>query len=659
MVKFGGHVEAIRDGELADAQLYLVPYNKMKYLIHEHTDSKTRNDTISTQKLLDFKNFIDIGAEQKQAEEDLDQTGLFVKIWKAALQDAENDFRKARAQVWQNIFTTITANLDVDDSMVRGAHPGNAIMAYVDLSRRKGTNDAQELLARLKEIYRSAWVNSEALRKLVKKSDKHQPERQLSSELLPLLYTSSLYAGQTMVQDSIDILRELLTGEHNDIEGYIDTSTRPGGDPPFKKMIRRDSEERHQHSVDIRVMEFNWLKSLVQSIPTNDLLPKLVSHRGFHNIKDRNDKRPVENSLSAYEMAWTCGIELCECDIALTKDEKLVLAHDEDFTRLALESSETSKRKVSDLTFKEIISMPLTSGARPPLLIDVLRSASAISEKAKLVIEIKPGNESSAYALARMLIRHPDLRSSVAMIMSFDVSTMHQLRRELERAILPDSRDNGGEGDVGMPLQSHHRRRTSFDHFGNMSVNYFGNMGASTSFLKLPSYPSTRNFNSRESIGLSISETNLKGGTNIIDELDRLEVEEPPKSLREQHQMPKLMLLTVADPPSIACELQVKHNELHRVDNWLNTEDGSLDGVYLQYEKEMMNPEGAAYLRQLSKRHLVGIWQYAERDPDDFETFKWLVEEGKCTFVNSDLPKSFRGDLVIQRDSLPPLPSRR
>jgi hypothetical protein len=47
-----------------------------------------------------------------------------------------------------------------------------------------------------------------------------------------------------------------------------------------------------------------------------------------------------------------------------------------------------------------------------------------------------------------------------------------------------------------------------------------------------------------------------------------------------------------------------------------------LDGVYLQWEKEMMTSEGAAYLRQLSQRFLVGIWGYAERDPDDFETFE-------------------------------------
>ena len=82
------------------------------------------------------------------------------------------------------------------------------------------------------------------------------------------------------------------------------------------------------------------------------------------------------------------------------------------------------------------------------------------------------------------------------------------------------------------------------------------------------------------------------------------------------------MLLTVADPPALPCELQVKYDELHRVDPWLKQDDGSLDGVYLQYEKEMATPEGAARLRELSQRHLVGVWAHAHRDPDDFETFQ-------------------------------------
>jgi len=658
MVKFGGHVEAIREGDLVDSRLYLIPYNEMKSLIREHNSMGKTNASMSNQNILDGNDFVYDGAEQKQAENGPNNEEIFTNVWKGALKDAEEDFNKARVEIWQKIFAAIAANDDTADPLVRGANPGNAIKLYADLSHIKGDTEAQELLARMIQVLRAASTNSEALRKLVKKSDKHRQEGQLSSKLLPLLYTSLLYSGQNMIKDSIDMLRELIYGEYSDTENPIDR----------RRLIRHNSELRHKELVDIRMTEFNWLKSLVRSIPSKEILPKLVAHRGFHNINDRNDRRPVENSLSAYEMAWSCGIELCECDIALTKDEKLVLAHDDDFERLSLDTqSANSKRKVGDLTFKEIISMPLTSGARPPLLIDVLRSASAISERSKLVIEIKPGNEASAFALARLLIRHPDLRSSVAMVMSFDAATVHRLRAELDRAILPDPRDctDFDAPATGLLFKSN-RRVTSYDHFGSMSSSSGWLPGLGSNSPKLSSFPSNRSVDFL-SIGLSISQTNLNHtpATNASKMRGHLEDHatqsletsfEQHNRVSPSHNMPKLMLLTVADMPSIACELQVKYNELHRVDNWLVHNDGVLDGVYLQYEKEMMTPEGAAFLRQLSQRFLVGIWQYAERDPDDFETVEWLVKQGNCSFVNSDLPKNFRGDLSIRRDQLPPLP---
>ena len=157
-----------------------------------------------------------------------------------------------------------------------------------------------------------------------------------------------------------------------------------------------------------------------------------MAHRGFHNVKDRSDRRPLENSLSAYETAWTHGIHLCECDIALTKDEKLVLAHDEDFSRLALDSSDpNSTVKVRDLTFRQLLSLPLKSGIRPPLLVDVLRSACEIGGGSQLIIEIKPGNSEAATALARMFLKYPRLMSACAVVMSFDAFAMHNLRREM------------------------------------------------------------------------------------------------------------------------------------------------------------------------------------------------------------------------------------
>lgn len=164
-------------------------------------------------------------------------------------------------------------------------------------------------------------------------------------------------------------------------------------------------------------------ESLICHTPTSPI------YTGFHCVRDHSGKRPLENSLSSYESAWSAGVHLCECDVALTKDEKLVLAHDADFSRLALDPSKN--KKVSDLTMKEIIGLTFKSGTRPPLLLDVLRSAKAIGGSARLVIEIKAGNDEAGHALVRLFRRHPELIERCAVVMSFDAYLMHKLRTKL------------------------------------------------------------------------------------------------------------------------------------------------------------------------------------------------------------------------------------
>ena len=113
--------------------------------------------------------------------------------------------------------------------------------------------------------------------------------------------------------------------------------------------------------------------------------------------------------------------------------------------------------------------------------------------------------------------------------------------------------------------------------------------------------------------------------------------------------MPKLMLLTVADPPKKPCELRVSVEDLSPVDAWMKSggEDGakSLDGVYLQYQPKMLEPAGAAALRQLSQNYAVGVWTFSDQGPDDYETFRKLVHDANVTYVNTDLPETFRASV--------------
>jgi hypothetical protein len=314
------------------------------------------------------------------------------------------------------------------------------------------------------------------------------------------------------------------------------------------------------------------------------------------------------------------------------------LAHDDDFSRLALDK-DLPHKKVRDLTFRELISLPLESGIRPPLLIDVLRSAKAIGGDSKLVIEVKPGNNDAASALARLFIRHPDLMEQCAVIMSFDLFCMHTLRTDLQVLEAPvnsiirkshRSRMSLGniallnidgsegfiplgpkrdsfQGDGFVPLGPH---RDSFDHFGvGLSIS-----GRSESSVRL--------------MGSSPSVRNAAKSSGALYKLE------------ETRRIPQLMLLTVADKKNE--RLQVGVSDLQNVDQWLHRHDGSLDGVYLQFEEEMLSAEGSSALRNLASRCTVGVWGHAHKDPDDYETFRQLVRDGMVSFVNSDLPKGFK-----------------
>ena len=121
-----------------------------------------------------------------------------------------------------------------------------------------------------------------------------------------------------------------------------------------------------------------------------------------------------------------------------TKDERLILAHDDTFTRLALNKHHpTSSQKIQDLTFKELMALPLTSASRPPLLLDVLYSAETIgADHAQLVIEIKPGNEAAATALAQLLAQRPEFWPCIAVIMRCVVCCHHLLKDGISRLLI-------------------------------------------------------------------------------------------------------------------------------------------------------------------------------------------------------------------------------
>jgi hypothetical protein len=186
-------------------------------------------------------------------------------------------------------------------------------------------------------------------------------------------------------------------------------------------------------------------------------------------------------------------------------------------------------------------------------------------------------------ALARLLARHPTLMNHVAVIMSFDLWSMHELKRMLYKMF------SGPMSDM--------------NHAGTLL--HADERGASPPH-KLPSRHSNLPF---------------------------------PMDMTKFH-IPKVILLTVADPPVNNFELWVDVNDYSPIDSWMITNDSVLDGVYVKYQDEMLESDGAESLRALCEKTTVGVWGKYGKDPDDYDTLKYLVSCG-VSYFNTDLPRHF------------------
>eukprot|EP00592_Proboscia_alata_P020745 CAMPEP_0194402848 /NCGR_PEP_ID=MMETSP0176-20130528/1504_1 /TAXON_ID=216777 /ORGANISM="Proboscia alata, Strain PI-D3" /LENGTH=740 /DNA_ID=CAMNT_0039200387 /DNA_START=88 /DNA_END=2310 /DNA_ORIENTATION=+ len=738
MVKFGRHVQFFLENDHKGSDLYIVDYNEIrdKYIPNNKTD------------------------QSESSSRD-----LFIENWKTCLNRATVDFQRAMTQIWSTVFDGIFKSNPAES---RGALPDDALRFYIQSASE---NEVHELLAELCQIHAAALTNAEALRKLVKKYDKDaekKSEQVLSSTLLPIVYSANFTIGQSTLEAGLALLRghfqgfEDVNGETNSaLEGVVgggdNASNEMNGDisgevEAHYRMLRSSSwngpiipmsnssnnedddviiSDEHlvssssSSSIDSKVIEemrkseLKWLRAMIHSIPFNDV-SHLVSHRGFHNYSDRSDIRPLENSLSAYEAAWTSGVHLCECDVALTKDEKLILAHDDDFRRLALDPTDPlASVSVSELTLRQIISLTLKCGTRPPLLIDVLRSARMIGGTAQLVIEIKPGNWKASTALARLFGRHPELISCCAVVMSFDAFVMHDFRRNI--MALKDQLVQKSDGNSKLSVRNLAGGITgglnvtpsfvslptsmSLGHLGRKSISQVTlppgesmlsmNNGSTGSIRHIKTMDSVENFDvglnsddlvrnqesfvftpfnshmdsssllkEHQSPILSHQQQNISKISSINNNPESKKPQIPLTHNAKSHQrlsinsinmklqFPKLMLLTVNEPPSIPCELWVDVSDLSPIDGWLATSDGSLDGVYLQYQPAMMESSGAQALRLLSeredgRRYTLGVWGLNGRDPDDWETFQWFIQNCGMNYVNTGLQKDFKKDVVV------------
>jgi glycerophosphoryl diester phosphodiesterase len=108
---------------------------------------------------------------------------------------------------------------------------------------------------------------------------------------------------------------------------------------------------------------------------------KVIAHRGFSGIAP-------ENTLIAFQKALDLGVDYIELDVHQTKDNVIVVIHDEDIQRTT-----NGAGLVKEMTFAELQKYdagiwrgPAFKGEKIPTLAQVL---ALVNGKTKLLIEIK------------------------------------------------------------------------------------------------------------------------------------------------------------------------------------------------------------------------------------------------------------------------------
>jgi glycerophosphoryl diester phosphodiesterase len=160
-------------------------------------------------------------------------------------------------------------------------------------------------------------------------------------------------------------------------------------------------------------------------VQTPKFAARIIAHRGYSS-------RYPENTLSAIRAAVDAGADMVEIDVQLTKDNEIVVMHDQSVYRTTSGSG-----LVKDLTLEQIRALdagvkfdPKFAGERVPTLEEAL---DAVHGKAMLNIEVK--NVGSEGARKHMAERIAALLASKnyaphVQVMAFDADFMREMRQK-------------------------------------------------------------------------------------------------------------------------------------------------------------------------------------------------------------------------------------
>lgn len=142
---------------------------------------------------------------------------------------------------------------------------------------------------------------------------------------------------------------------------------------------------------------------------------KIIAHRGIHNNIDI-----PENSLLAFKKAKELNVPI-ELDIHITKDNKLVVFHDDNLNRMT-----GLNKKIKDCTYQELSTLCLVNTKEKiPTLKEVL---NLIKGKVLLDIEIK--DTKKIKTIVDTLIQELSTYNGSYIIKSFNPIIVHYIKKQ-------------------------------------------------------------------------------------------------------------------------------------------------------------------------------------------------------------------------------------
>lgn len=139
---------------------------------------------------------------------------------------------------------------------------------------------------------------------------------------------------------------------------------------------------------------------------------KIFAHRGS------TEGGATENTLEAFRFAVEAGVRYLETDVQVSSDGVAVLFHDDDLARVA-----GIRRKVSELSFKDLRSIKMPGNSQIPTLVEALERFPQV----KWNIDVKANNAVTP-AVEAIKLAHAEDR---VLVSSFSKARRHKALDQL------------------------------------------------------------------------------------------------------------------------------------------------------------------------------------------------------------------------------------